>query len=109
MSQTIDLNPERLRELYWEQEMTLQEVADECGVSVDTVRDRMRTHDIPRRSRSIDRPEKRLLVYLYWTEYRTTHEIAEQFDVSQPSVLRWMSEYDIPRRKEGHQRDEHEQ
>jgi DNA-directed RNA polymerase specialized sigma subunit len=110
MSQTINLNPERLRELYWQNEMTLQEVADECGgVSNDTIRRRMAEHDIPRRSQEIDKPEKRLLVYFYWNEHRTTTEIAEQFGVSHVTVLRWMDEYDIPRREAGSERNEHEQ
>jgi predicted DNA-binding protein YlxM (UPF0122 family) len=109
-STAIDLDPERLRDLYWEQEMSLKEVADECGgVSKDTVRRRMADHDIPRRSQEVSKPDKQLLVYFYWREHRSAPEIAEQFDVSRFTVLRWMEEYDIPRRKDGHGLNKNEQ
>jgi transposase-like protein len=99
----IDLDPARLHELYWQEEMTLQQIAEKFGVSPDTVHDRMKEYDIPRRTRSSDRPEKQVLVYLYWKEHETIRDIAEQFDVSHPSVLRWMDEYDIPRREKEHE------
>jgi predicted DNA-binding protein YlxM (UPF0122 family) len=108
-SNAIDLDPARLQELYWQQEMTLEQIAEKFDVSSDTVHDRMEENDIPRRSRTSAIPEKQVLVYLYWENKKTTREIAEQFDVSHSMVLIWMDEYDIPRREKEHELNEHEQ
>lgn len=44
-------NPNRLRELYWEEEKSLKEIGEICGCFGGTVRRRMLEYDIPTRDR----------------------------------------------------------
>lgn len=48
---------ETLRELYWDEEMSAKEMAEEWGCAKSTVNRWMEKHDIPRRSQ----PEAQLL------------------------------------------------
>lgn len=52
MGNKIDVDIDELERLYWDREMTQREVAEEMGISVDVVQDRMSSNNIPTRGPS---------------------------------------------------------
>lgn len=49
-------DPDILRTLYWDEGLSIEEIADKFGVVDETIRYQMVKHDIPRRKRG--RPTK---------------------------------------------------
>lgn len=99
-------DPERLRELYWEQEKTAMETANVLGCSEGTVLNYMDEYGIPRRRDGggwrDDRPyeDEALMRELYHGEGLSTVEIAERFGCSQPLITQWMDRHGIDTRAE---------
>jgi DNA-binding transcriptional regulator LsrR (DeoR family) len=101
MSQGLSLDIERLRKLYWEEEMSLREVAAETAVSYDTIRNRFHENEIPvrdSRQGGVEVADESRLRELYRDESLSTRDIGEKFGVSQTTVRRRMEKYDIPLR-----------
>lgn len=93
-------NEEELNRLYWDERMTMQEIADYCGRSLTQAHYWIEKHDIQPRTRggipvTTDIEE---LSTLYWEKGWTLDEIADREDASHASVIRWFDKAGIDRR-----------
>lgn len=90
-----------LREKYWEEGMSLSEMAELCDVTPPTIRNWMEEYDIERRSSRKPQagdpePKHRDEEWLrekYVEEGKSQAEIADLCDVSQPTIGKWLREY----------------
>lgn len=100
-------SPAWLRQKYWEEKLSLEEIGKLLGCDNSTVQRSMKKLGVPRRSRR----ELNLAKYGYaqhksseWLEEQyvenglTTQQIADLIGCSATSVVRWMEEFSIPRR-----------
>jgi|GEM_PF-3032635 len=95
-----------LHRLYWDEWMSIRDIADELGCDHKTVARWLKRHDIERRSeghpaadRELRDPEK--LRELYWGEYLSTAEIADRYDCSRRQISYWLDKHDIQIRDPG--------
>lgn len=107
----LDIDPEEVRRLYWEEELSIQDVAERFGVNRWSISRIMVTHNIPRRLLSeagplrvklgkytksrIDPEEVRRL---YWEEGLSLFAIAERLGVVFQTIHYIMQRDNIPRR-----------
>lgn len=92
-------DPRTLRQLYVEQRLTAQEIADRIDAKACTVRSWLENHDIPRRGAHTRRMEglsQRLLETLYINHDMTMQEIADELDVGMMTVSKRIHGYSIP-------------
>lgn len=93
-------DPTTLRELYVEQDLSQDQIAERFGVSSSTISNWIRTHGIEK-----DDPpwrDEELLRQLYWDEELSIHEITDRLNTYADVVHRWMGRLDIPRRPDPH-------
>jgi biotin operon repressor len=101
----ITIERETLVELYWNQSLSIPEVAAHLNCSEDVVRSRMQEYGIPRRtpsesvqvSRGIDLPEQ-LAREWYEREQLSMTAIAERLGCSETAVRNKLTQYGIERR-----------
>lgn len=99
-------DPDWLRKQYVEQERSAGDIADELGLSPNTVRRRLRNHDIQIRSPREARAEGNMtplrdgdwLREQYCDEGRSSYDIASELDVAGETVLSAMKRHGIDRR-----------
>ena len=97
-------DPEILEELYWDEGMTIAEVADELGCSDTTVARWMEKNGIERRDNGIpdydDAPwrDEEFLREQYWEKRKTIPKIAEELECGVTTVRDWMVKHGIERR-----------
>lgn len=96
-------DPEVLRHLYWEEDLTVHEIAARFDCSHSTILNHMEANDIERRDphgRDGDRPhtDPDVLRDLYWGEELSISQVAERLDVSSATIQTYLAEYDIERR-----------
>ena len=94
-----------LRELYWDKELTIQEIAGKSSVTNNAILYQMKKNNIERR----DSPQKKnknakwrdksLLRDLYWNEGLSIQEIADKVDTNSSDVWKQMEKNGIERRK----------
>ena len=110
-TRAISADCDELKELYWDQELTLAEIADDLGVSSMTVYRAMVGCGIDRRTTAGARKRVRLdcdeVNELYWDEGLTLEGVAEQVGHSSSLVHREMVRCGIPRRNPGRAKGEH--
>ena len=95
-----------LREQYWDEYKTTDEIGQECGVSPSTVRRWMIKHDIDRRDPSEARTQGDVdklrdegwLREQYCSKHRTAAEIGDECDLHSGTVLKWLDKHGIERR-----------
>lgn len=95
-----------LREQYCERGRTMEQIADEVGVSVYLVRKWMQEHEIDRRSPAESQVDGDLellddeewLREQYYEREKTLKEIADEVGLSEKTVRNRMKRYDIERR-----------
>lgn len=105
-------DPERLRELYHEDGLSMPEIAERFGVSHQAVRWWMIRYDIDRRTvdaladSSANGPpyehpyrDPDYLRVAYWQRGQTLSEIASTCGVITNTVVYWMRKHNIPRRE----------
>jgi len=101
---------DRLRTLYVDRELTIQETAEELGCHWLTVRKWLGTHDIEVRSRNPEIPNelrnREKLLRLYRGEGMSTYQIADELDCAPSTVHDYLSEHDIETRSIGSQSGE---
>jgi group I intron endonuclease len=93
-----------LIELYVNRGLTLDQVASEFDVCVESIRNWLKEYDMTIRSRSeahLNRsggikPSKEVLIELYINQGLSTHEIGPKFGVSHSTIHDCLKEYDIP-------------
>jgi len=90
----VDVDKERLKELFVEQGMTKIEVSEELGIGRGTVRRRVNKWDLKR----IYEDEKRLR-HLYVERGLSTPEIADMFNSGTTSIQRGLDRFDIETRQ----------
>ena len=92
-----------LRELYWDDGLTTDEISHEVGCSRDMVEYWMRHHGIETRAPTGDEDyhDPEVLRQLYYNEEMTLTEIGEMFNRSDETIRRHMKENNIPRRTGG--------
>lgn len=100
-------DPETIRRLYHDEQMTQREVADELECSRPTIIRRMREFDIA--SRDVGGGEKDAeyrcgdtLRELYCEQGLTTYEVADRLNTDASTVRYWMDKNDIERQPVGH-------
>lgn len=99
-----------LREKYWQEKLTLDEMGELAGVSDATLRKWMDRHGIDRRSQSEASEmyndsrirDSEWLHDKYWSEGKTLTEIGELCSVTFAAVQYWMNKHEIPRRDPSH-------
>lgn len=113
MTQSKAPDPERLRDLYWVECLSLREIADEFDVNSADVYRWMKRYDIPRRSNGVAQlvserydgfqpyHDPDWLRREYWYEGRTLDDIAAECGLAKSKVWRWMRRHGIPRRDPG--------
>jgi len=93
-----------LHEKYHDEQMTMEEISDECSVTTTTISDWMDRHDVVKRGQSeaqlVDgqHTDREWLIEQYHTNERTLADMADECSVTPATVLKWMERYDIPRR-----------
>jgi transposase len=108
-SEQLHRDEDWLQQKYWEEEMSMAEIADEAGVHHDTIRKWMERFDIERReiavANSIQRAGKgkryrdeEWLREKYVSEGLSTVEIADICDVHHTTILTWLNRFDIETR-----------
>jgi transposase len=91
---------ELMRELYWEEGMSQDEIAEELDTTQKTVCDWMDRHDIETVQREVGKlRDGEWLEKKYRDEGMSTIEIAERLDCSQRSVRVWLDKHGIEIRK----------
>ncbi|MHA2227215.1 MAG: hypothetical protein ACXAC8_18510, partial [Candidatus Hodarchaeales archaeon] len=92
---------EMLVALYWNQNLSVLQIAGKCNVSDGTVLKWLKYYGIPRRiarNKSIPPPPKDYLMNLYWNQNLSLQQIAEQYYVSKATACKWFKYYEAPRR-----------
>lgn len=90
---------ETFRRLWFNDQLTIDEIADEFGCSTWTINTWRKEHGLEGRREKFGKwKDKERLEKLYWGERLSTNEIAERVGCTQPTVSRWLREFDIPRR-----------
>lgn len=96
-----------LREHYCDQEKTMDEMAEMCGVSKHTIRRWLDRYDIESRDMTeVHSPDNASDTYQdwdwlydqYWNKGKIQTEIADQCDVSQATIKYWMKKHGIETR-----------
>jgi predicted DNA-binding protein YlxM (UPF0122 family) len=92
------VSKEELIDLYCNKGMTLKQIADKFGVSVNAIWCKMKRLEIPRRvyPLKLDFASKDELTDLYWNKGLSLSEIAKKFGVDGNTVQRRMKEFNIP-------------
>lgn len=108
MPTKIHIEKDRIVDLYIHQDMDQQEVAEELGCSVDTIRNRRREYGIETKNVDAENGRKRYenngqrdkntLKKLYLKEKKSGSEIAEELDCGETTVYRWLRKFGIERR-----------
>ena len=99
-----DLSESTVHRLYWDDGLSLREIADELDVSLWTVRKAMDEHEIPRRGSGEaiqhDAPYKdeEWMRRLYVEEGYSQLELAEKFECASSTINRWLNKLDIETR-----------
>lgn len=102
-------DPEWLRQKYHNEQLTLEEVADECGASQSVVHKWMKKHGIERRSVSEAREilfkdasenyrDEEWLRTQYVGEKKSAYKIADECGVSSSTIQHFLEKYDIQTR-----------
>lgn len=100
----LNLTKEELERLYWEKELSLNEIAKKYKVDGVTVLYWMKKYNILRRSKAkikfngINSIKREELEDLYNTKRLSSSQIAEKFGVSSTTIRQLMKEYNIIRR-----------
>lgn len=103
-------NPEWLRARYWDDELTLEQIADEAGCTADGIRYWMGKHSIKRRPRTLSRKAnnaKTGLIYRdeawlrarYLEDEWSMEAMAEVAGCSPATIYYWMQAHGIERRR----------
>jgi transposase-like protein len=96
-------NEKWLREQYWKNKKTLQEIADKCGCSKQTVNRWMKCHGIERRNGRFPADnrltDEQWIREQYIEKERSGRDIADECGCSSDTVYNWMMRHDIERRK----------
>jgi len=92
---------EWLREKYWDEELSTNEIADLCGVTNVTISNWMSKHGIEKRPRNSARDkytDKEWLQEQYIEKERSLSDIANELDINRDTPRYWMEKYGIERR-----------
>lgn len=98
------ITKELLEDMYWNQWLSLSQIAKKIGRSPSTVLRMMRQVNIQLRGNKgwpRIKIEPQMLRRLYWKEGMPLPKIAEKLKVSIPTVRQWMVKFGIPRRRGG--------
>lgn len=99
-----------LHEKYWEEKLSMYEIAKEVECCCQTIYNWMKKLDIEKRSISkarlksdffenwSDKEIKKWLYKKYWEEELSMHEIAELAECTLKTIFRWMKKFGIKRR-----------
>lgn len=96
-------NEELLRQKYWDEEMRISDIAEECGCSYHTVYYWMDKHGIERRgkngsNKNAKHREADVLKRMYHEEKKTLQKIANDLDTTYSTIRHWMDKHGIERR-----------
>lgn len=98
-----------LRDLYHNQGLSMEQVADELGCAYRTVFNWMEKHSIERRPQwqEMEGPwrDKETLEKLYTEEKLSALEIAEKYDCNKKTIYNWLDRHNIPTRPSTHDID----
>lgn len=101
---TLKPSKEELQRMYWNEIMSMAEIAKNIGVYPNTVHIWMKEYNINTRtnleSLSVNtlKPSKEVLTEMYWDHEMSQSKIAEHIGVSQETVRYWMQKYGIKSR-----------
>lgn len=107
------IDRDELQTLYWDQELSLQQVADRLSVSPKTVRNAMDRLGIPTRSAqeatrlahkstaSVKYRDKEWLRRAYHDEKMSLSQIAGLLNCDHSTISKWMARHGIPTRDAG--------
>lgn len=94
-------DPDTLRELYLESDLTNKEIADRLGCSPKTLNRKLREHDIPRTKRSTSQADEigeEKLRELYHGKGQSLRDIGNRYDVEASTVADWLDRFNIETR-----------
>ena len=87
----------QLRQKYYEEDLTIAELAELWDTSYDTIRYYKDKFEIPNRNVR-DRFDAQEIERLYWEEEMSLESIGDHYDTAGTYILKFMDENDIPRR-----------
>lgn len=101
---------EELQKLYWQDDLSLEEIGKRFRVTGGSILYWMKNYGIPRKQsiwklnklakkRRIPIPKRKYLYNLYWEKCLSTITIAKKFGVSQQLVYKWMKKLNLSTRK----------
>jgi len=100
-----EITKERLYELYWDEQLTIEGIAERFGVSSHTIRNAFENHGIPRATESQSQTvwvmwmrTKEVFYEDYWVKGCSQDEIADRHGVSRHAIRRYMDANGIPTR-----------
>lgn len=99
-------NPQTLKELYWDDGMTMEELANKFGVSHGTIQYWLNKHNIEKRDtggydKNKDYKNKSWLKGEYLEKEKSAIEIAKECDVSKSTIQHHLKKFDIESRSPG--------
>lgn len=95
---------EWLKQQYYENNLTLEQIGDKCDVTATTISDWMERHEMPRRDfKSAQQADgkytgKAWLVQEYVDKERTMRSIGNECGVSPATILKWLRRHGIESR-----------
>lgn len=102
MKTLLEKNKEKIKFLYFEEELSLKSIAKEIGVCPATIRNKMIYWGMSRREtrkRNLTRPTKKELEELYISKQLPIDKVSYKLSVAPSTIFRWMNAYEICTRK----------
>jgi DNA-binding transcriptional MerR regulator len=94
---------EQLRQKYYEEDLTVKELADLWGTTYDTIRYYKDKFEIPNKTVS-SRFDAGEIDRLYWQKDMSLNDVGDYYDACGTHILRFMKENNIPRRTPDHEK-----
>lgn len=91
-------NPQWLRRRHKRDGMSIQEIANKCDCTPNTIRDYLKKFDIPRNESPKPWRDKNWLEAKYIDEGKSMREIANEIDCSSRTICMWLDKHDIEKR-----------
>lgn len=95
----LNLSKEMLKQLYWMENLSANQIGEKFGASESAVLRRMIKYEIPRRTQQQAKGKrpipKREIENLYWGERLSIEKVAQKLGIATRTLVYWMNKYSI--------------